>query len=326
MRNALLLRLVLVKGALIAAGLTVVGSSCATVRAPASGQQATSLRGTPLFAPPLAADARDRLQAQLGEAYAAWQQAPGDADAIIWLGRRHAYLGQYQDAIDVFSEGIRLHPRDARLYRHRGHRFITTRQFRRAIADLERAAALAAQAPDQVEPDGQPNARNVPTSTLHSNIWYHLALARYLTGRDAAAAEAWTKARDAVDNPDNLVAATAWLYITLRRSGRDDEALAALAPIRADLAVIENGSYHALLLLHKGERTLEQVLGAEGGTPAGSAVRYGVGAWHALNGRDREARAIWTAILDGPDWPSFGYIAAEMETATPRRWGAARRD
>ena len=56
-----------------------------------------------------------------------------------------------------------------------------------------------------------------------------------------------------------------------------------------------------------------------GGTPAGSAVRYGVGAWHAVNGRADEARKIWSAIVSGPDWPSFGYIAAEAELATPRR-------
>jgi tetratricopeptide (TPR) repeat protein len=302
----------------------VAATACAAVTAPAPGQQATSLRGQPLFAPPVAADARARMQAQLAEAYADWQRSPTNPDAIIWLGRRNAYLGQFQEAIDVFTEGIRLHPRDARLYRHRGHRFITTRQFRRAIADLERAADLVAGQPDQIEPDGQPNARNVPTSTLHSNIWYHLALARYLVGRFDEAAAAWTRARDAVANPDNLVAASAWLYVSLRRAGRDAEATAVLQSIRADLDVIENGSYHSLLLLHQGERTAEQVLSPAGGTAAGSAVRYGVGAWHALHGRMDEANRLWREILEGADWPSFGYIAAEVEVVRPRRgsWGS----
>ena len=312
-----------VQRALIGAVL-VIASACAAVTAPAPGQQATSLRGEPLYAPPVAAEARTRMQGELAEAYAAWQRSPENPDAIIWLGRRNAYLGQYQEAIDVFTEGIRLHPRDARMYRHRGHRYITTRQFRRAIADLERAADLVAGQADQVEPDGQPNARNVPTSTLHSNIWYHLALARYLTGDFEAAAAAWQRARDAVDNPDNVVAASAWLYVALRRAGRDAEATTMLQTIRSEMDVIENGSYHSLLLLHKGDRAVEQALGPAGGTAAGSAVRYGVGAWHALNGRMDEAERIWREILGGPDWPSFGYIAAEVEIVRPREWRRTR--
>jgi hypothetical protein len=44
-------------------------------------------------------------------------------------------------------------------------------------------------------------------------------------------------------------------------------------------------------------------------------VRYGVGAWHFVNGRRAEANKIWDAILTGPDWPSFGFIAAEAERA-----------
>ena len=39
----------------------------------------------------------------------------------------------------------------------------------------------------KIEPDGQPNARNIPTSTLNSNIYYHLGLAQYLKGEFEAA-------------------------------------------------------------------------------------------------------------------------------------------
>ena len=41
---------------------------------------------------------------------------------------------------------------------------------------------LVAAKPDEVEPDGAPNARGIPRSTLQSNIWYHLGLAQYLAG------------------------------------------------------------------------------------------------------------------------------------------------
>lgn len=249
----------------------------------------------------------------------AWNNAPEDADALIWLGRRTAYLGRYQEAITIFTDGIARHPEDARMYRHRGHRYLTTRQLDRAIADLERAAALLDGTPDQVEPDGQPNARNIPTSTLHSNTWYHLGLARYLKADFAGAADAWRRARGAADNPDNLVAASHWLYLSLRRAGRPAaEYDAVLTPIRADLDVIENGSYHSLLRLYQGELQDDAVLDALPAGASGSAVRYGVGAWHLVNGREAEARRIWQDIVAGPDWASFGFLAAEAELARGR--------
>ncbi len=278
----------------------------------------TSLLGEPLAAPTTAPEAESKMRVQLADAVAAWDRDRKDADALIWVGRRTAYLGRYREAIDLFTDGIARHPADARMYRHRGHRYLTVREIDKAIADLEKAAALIAGQPDPIEPDGLPNARNIPTGTLHSNIHYHLALAYYLQGDFGRAATTWAKARDAVSNADNLVAASHWLYLSLRRAGRDAEAAAALLPITADLDVIENGEYHQLLLMYQGERTPEAILAAAGADSGGSAVRYGVGAWYLVNDRRREAEEVWASILQGPDWPSFGYLAAEAEMARAR--------
>ena len=283
-----------------------------------SAPQGTSLLGRPLVSPPIADAARAKMDAQLAEARQVWKSSPGDADAIIWLGRRTAYLGRFREAIDIFADGIAKHPADARFYRHRGHRYLTVRDIDKAIADFEKAVTLMSGRPDHVEPDGQPNARNIPTSTLHTNVWYHLALGRYLKGDFARAAEAWRQARDAGKNPDNLVAASHWLYLSLRRAGQAQAAEAILKPIRADLDVIENGSYHSLLLMYKRERTPEDVLRAAGEGSGGSAVRYGVGAWYLVEGRTAEARKVFEAIVAGPDWPSFGFLAAEAELARAR--------
>lgn len=297
--------------AMIAAG----PSEAPRTQGPPAAVEATSLLGRPLVAPPIADAARARMEGQLDEARAAWQRDPADADAIIWLGRRTAYLGRFREAIAVYTDGIARHPDDARLYRHRGHRYLTVREFDRAIADLERAASLMQRRPDQVEPDGQPNARNIPTSTLYSNTWYHLALAYYLKGEYARAADLWRNARGATPNADNAVATSYWLYLSLRRAGRPEDAAAVLTPITAGLDVIENGSYHSLLLMYKGEATLETTLAAAGGGSAGSAVRYGVGAWHEVSGRHEDALRVWRAMLEEPDWPSFGHVAAEAEIA-----------
>ena len=279
--------------------------------------EATSLLGRKLASPALTPESRARMEAQLATATAEWEKNRGSVDAMIWVGRRTAYLGRFRDAIALYSEAIKSHPNDARLYRHRGHRYLTVREIDLAIADFEKAVSLitaTGAAPDEVEPDGQPNARNTPTSTLHSNIYYHLALGYYLKRDFVRAADAWRKARDVVRNADNLVAASNWLYLSLRRAGQAEAAAAVLLPIDARLDVIENGSYHSLLLMYKGERTPEEVLKAAGeGSSAATAVRYGVSAWYLINGKRREAQQLWAQILDGPDWPSFGHLAAEAE-------------
>lgn len=257
------------------------------------------------------------MEAQLATATADLNKNRDNVDALIWVGRRTAYLGRFRDAIALYSEGIKAHPNDARLYRHRGHRYLTVREIDLAISDFEKAVSLITATgaqPDEVEPDGQPNARNTPTSTLHSNIYYHLGLGYYLKRDFVRAADAWRKARDVVRNADNLVAASSWLYLALRRAGQTEAAAAVLLPIDSRLDVIENGSYHSLLLMYKGERTPEEILKAAGEEgSAATAVRYGVSAWYLLNGKRREAQQLWAQILDGTDWPSFGHLAAEAE-------------
>jgi tetratricopeptide (TPR) repeat protein len=281
--------------------------------------ETTSLLGKPLVSPAPPEPARTRLESDLAAARSALERAPDDAEARIWVGRRLGYLGRYREAIAVFGEGVQRFPRDARFLRHRGHRYITLRDFDRAIADLERADALTAGQPDQIEPDGQPNPRNVPLTTLQSNIRYHLALAYYLKGDFARAAPVWQRARDAVKNPDNLVSATHWLHLTLRRLGRTDDAARSLEAITPDLDVIENASYYALCRMYKGERTPDEVLGAAGSGSAGAAVVYGVAAWRAINGQSAEARRLWQQLVEGPDWAPFGVIAAEADLARAAR-------
>ena len=283
--------------------------------------EATSLLGKPLVPAPIAAETRKTLEANLAQAETAFRKNPDDAEAIIWRGRRTAYLGRYRDAIAIFSAGIAKHPGDARLYRHRGHRYLTVREIPKAIEDFRTAARLVAGQPDQIEPDGQPNARNIPTSTLQSNIYYHLALAHYLTGDFAKAADAYAKCLTVSRNPDMLVATTYWYYLTLARQGRSTEAAALLAPIAADMDIIENASYHRLLRLFKGELTAASLLAPAAAGLDAVTTRYGVAAWHLANGRTDAARPLLREIVEGQpqQWPAFGYLAAEAELARSSR-------
>jgi tetratricopeptide (TPR) repeat protein len=276
-----------------------------------------SLLGDTLYAPELPADVSADRQTQRAEARADYEADPTDADAIIWYGRRTAYLGDYRTAIAIYSEGIERHPDDPRLYRHRGHRYISVRQFDAAIADLERAAQLIAGREDEIEPDGMPNARNIPTSTLHSNIWYHLGLAYYLQDDLETALRAYRDCLKVSHNPDMQVATSHWLYMTLRRLEREAEAEAVLEPIHAEMDIIENSSYHRLLLMYKGELTAAGLLDeaeAAGGLE-NATLGYGIGNWHAYNGRPKQAESIFRTILKGQQWAAFGYIAAEADVA-----------
>jgi len=267
-------------------------------------------------APPVSAEAAQQMELRLVEARAIYEVRPNDPDAIIWLGRRLAYPGRFREAIDVFSEGIRKFPNDARFYRHRGHRYITLRRFDLAIKDFEKAASLIKGKPDEIEPDGQPNARKIPTSTLQFNIWYHLGLAHYLLGDNRAALASYRKCLKVSKNPDALVATSHWLYMTLRRLNRLNEAAQVLEPIRPDLPIIENDGYHRLLLMYKGimpvDSLLQDALKQEG-SPGSYSVLYGIGSWYLYNKRPDDARAVFRRMLAGNQWTSFGYVAAEAD-------------
>jgi tetratricopeptide (TPR) repeat protein len=267
-------------------------------------------------APPVSAEAARQMELRLSQARAVYEANPKDPDAIIWLGRRLAYPGRFREAIDIFSEGIKKFPGDARFYRHRGHRYITLRRFDLAIKDFQQAAALIKGKPDEVEPDGQPNARNVPTSTLQFNIWYHLGLAHYLSGNYRAALACYRECLKVSKNPDALVATSHWLYMTLRRLKRNQEAAQMLEPIGPGLEIIENDGYHRLLLMYKRDIPVETLLLdalKQEGSAGSYSVLYGIGSWYLYNGRRNEARVVFQKMLAGNQWTSFGYIAAEAD-------------
>ena len=280
--------------------------------------EAISFLGDTLRSPELPPEVEEVYQARYEEAAAELTENPEDVDALIWMGRRTAYLGEYREAIATYTHAIDLHPEDPRLYRHRGHRYLTVRQPEDAIADFRRAAELFEGEPDRVEPDGLPNAQNIPTSTLQFNVWYHLALSHYVQGELEEALEAQRKCLDVAVHPDSVVACSYWLYMTLMRLGMEEEAAEVLEGISEDMEIIESTAYLNLLLLFKGERSLEDLVGPVGAeaTLQSTTTAYGLGVWHLLNGRLQDAHETWERILDGrSQWAAFGYIAAEGELA-----------
>lgn len=280
--------------------------------------QAVSFMGDSLRELPLSAEVRARYDSQLAVAKSAYDRAPSDPDSIIWYARRLGYLGRFRESIAVYTDGIGKHPDNPWMYRHRGHRYISVRELDNAIADLEKATQLTAGKPDEVEPDGQPNAQNQPIGTLQSNIAYHLALAYYLKGDFAKAVPVYEKELAAAKNDDRRVSTGHWLYMSLRRQKKDAEAKAMLVQFTKNMNVIENQTYHNLMLLYKGELPVDSVLtvGPSGEmTVTDATAAYGIGNWHLYNGREAEAESVFRRIMGGGQWAAFGYIAAEAELA-----------
>lgn len=259
---------------------------------------------------------KQRRERNLDLARENYNQNPDDLENIIWYGRRLAYLGKYQEAISVYTTGLKKFPTSYRLLRHRGHRYITLRKFDDAINDLQTAAFYVRNEPIEIEQDGIPNAYNRPLSNNKFNIWYHLGLAYYLRGNYDKAISSYKKCLEFSNNNDLLVATTHWLYCTYTKIGNSDEATQIVGLISSRMRLIENRAYHDLIMLYRGFVTPEVLI--QRNTTDGSlnaTVGYGIGNYYLNVGKVNEAVDIFNQIVSTDQWDSFGYISAEVELA-----------
>lgn len=281
-----------------------------------SGIVLTGLDGRQFISPEFNEKTRLKLDSNLSVARNNFEANPSEEN-YIWLGRREAYLYHYQEAIKNFNDGLQKYPESYKLYRHRGHRYITVRDFSRAVADLQQAAALMPERPLAIEPDGQPNKLNIPLSTTQFNVWYHLGLAHYLRGDFESAAMAYNKCMEASNNDDLICATADWLYMTYRRMKRNEEAREVLDLIHENMKIIENDSYYLRLQLYKGliqpDSLLKVGAGNEDVDLALATQGYGVGNWYLCEGDTLKAKQIFNKVVSGKHFAAFGFIAAETE-------------
>lgn len=289
---------------------------------PAAGPDLTteagSLTGRRLERPHFDDTTDARLRQDLSRATDSLHVHPASADALLWVGRRLAYLGKYREAIDTFTAGVTRFPKDARFLRHRGHRYLTIRRPTLAIVDLSRAGVMLQGQADVIEPDGVANASGTPVSTLQFNVWYHLGLAHYVQGEWTAALAAYNECAKVSVNPDLKVATAYWRYLTLRRMDRDAEAATVLNVAENNPTVIENGAYLRLLRVFAGLEPVSALRYENGDRVSDATTAYGVSMWYALNGRRGEATALWRRLSESAGWGAFGVLAAEGELAFGR--------
>lgn len=216
---------------------------------------------------------------------------PRNVDRIIALGVAQSGARQFREAIATFTRGLKIAPNNALLYRWRGHRYLSVREFDRALDDLTRGARL--------------------DSTIYG-IWYHMGIVRYARGDFSGAAEAFARAQPRAPDAAELAGSTDWLWMSLSRAGRAADAQAMLDRHPDSLPV--NNAYTQRLKLYRGQSSPDSVF-----TPADTAdiqvatLSYGIGNWYLVRGDTTKARAWFERSVRSGGWPAFGFIISEIE-------------
>jgi tetratricopeptide (TPR) repeat protein len=218
---------------------------------------------------------------------------PRNVDRILQLALAQMGAQQYREAIATLSGGIAIAPGNAMLYRWRGHRYLSTRQLDRAMADFTRGYGL---------------------DSLNYGILYHLGIVRFARGDFNAAADAFRRAQPLAPDAGELAGSTDWRWMALMRAGRSVEARAMLAS-RPDSLPVDN-AYARRLKLYRGEIGPAQVF-----TPADTAdvqvatLSYGLGNWYLVRGDTVRAREQFERSVRSGGWAGFGFIISEIELA-----------
>ena len=218
---------------------------------------------------------------------------PRNVERIIALGLAQSAVRQYREAIQTFSRGLAIAPSNPLLYRWRGHRHLSVREYDAAERDLAAGSRL---------------------DTASYDIWYHLGVLRFVRGDFGGAADAFARCQQRAPNANELVGATDWLWMSLARAGRPADARAALAALSDTVRATPGQAYARRIELYRGAITPELVI-----TPADTSditvatLAFGVGNWYLVQ-RDTTAARHWfaRAVASG-GWPAFGFMAAEAE-------------
>jgi len=99
-----------------------------------------SLLGKPLYAPELSKGERQKAQAELARARAAYERAPNDAALVIAFEQASLAAGRVGDALEILTHGLESNPDDPHLLLERGRSYIRIRKFSVAARDLRKAA------------------------------------------------------------------------------------------------------------------------------------------------------------------------------------------
>jgi tetratricopeptide (TPR) repeat protein len=226
---------------------------------------------------------------------------PKNPKLVVALSQAMAGRRQYREAVDVCTKELAATPDNADILIERGHREVGLRLFPAAQSDLERAASLDAKRID---------------------AFYHLGLAHYFQGQFDAAADAFRKALALAPDNDNIFDCSNWLYVSLRRANKPDDAAQALKRITPDMK--NTGTHYAfylrLLRFYQGSVFEQRVLPPRPTDPndveaelAFDTVTYGVGNWHLYTGDPDRPAELFKQVVTGNAWNAWGFVGSEVE-------------
>ncbi len=274
-----------------------------------------SLFGEPLYNPVSYPDPENKQLIKFNKAYEEWEKDPEDRLKLLWLGRQHAYIGKYRDAIHIYTEALKKHPDDPEFLRHRAHRYLSLRMFDFSIRDSERAIDLMLEKPDFMEPSGLAGAEETTEYTFYTNTYYHLGLGYLLKGDLLNARKAFYDLLDVAVNDDHIIMSCYWNYIILRRLGYDEEAQKVLQFIKPDMKCPVSRGYYECLKMFKGELEPEDIIGEKDEEDQLSLVTtgFGVANEYMFRGEYHKYVALLERIVSTNAWSGFGYISAEVD-------------
>ena len=229
----------------------------------------------------------------IARAERALEADPRTIQRYIDLGVAQAGARQMQEAAQTFTRALAVAPNDPMLYRWRGHRNLSVRNFDASMADLTRGYAL---------------------DSLNYGTLYHLGVLRFVRGDFNGAADAFRRAQPRAPDAGELAGSTDWLWMSLQRAGRATEATAMLA--RHPDSLVTTIAYARRLKMYRGEVAPEALItAADTGDVDLATLRFGLGNYYLVKGDSVRARAEVQRSIASRGWPAFGFIASEAELA-----------
>ncbi len=210
---------------------------------------------------------------------------PDSIEKFLALGKAFSRQLRYREAIDAYTEGLKMEPGNLPLLRLRAGRHLTTLQNNLAITDFEKCLSLGAEKLDCL---------------------YRIGLAHYYAERYAQAMETFENGMSLCDEEMGI----AVIYWHTLSAVRAEEAPTLLKYYRLDMAVGHHTAYEKAIQVWNGTTSLPtmlQMLKREKDDLEYGITLYGL-LWHP-DCIEKEHLSQNLLCRDG-FWPSFAYLAA----------------
>ena len=213
------------------------------------------------------------------------QALPDSIEKFLILGKAFSRQLRYREAIDAYTEGLKLESENLPLLRLRAGRYLTTLQSNPAIADFEKSMSLGAERLDCL---------------------YRIGLAHYYAGRYARALETFENCMPLCDEEMGI----AVIYWHTLSAVRAEKVLTLLKYYRLDMAVGHHTAYEKTIQVWSDVvplQTMLQMLESEKDDLEYGITLYGL-LWHpdCIEKEHLSQNLLCRDVF----WPSFAYLAA----------------